>query len=155
MKQVVLCLAAGAAALWAADPAGFGYWPVSTLQNVEKTLAAKTNPKTKAAVEQLGKFGNHSFMVVHREGSGEAEVHEKQTDLMVVQSGQATMAIGGQLKEAKNTGPGEIRGVSIEGGRELKLSPGDVLNIPPLTPHQVIIGPGGQITYLTVKLDTP
>jgi len=73
----------------------------------------------------------------------------------VVQSGQATMVIGGQLKEAKNTGPGEIRGVSIEGGRELKLSPGDVLNIPPQTPHQVIVGPGGQITYLTVKVDTP
>jgi uncharacterized RmlC-like cupin family protein len=152
-KRMILWLAAGAALGWAADPAGFQYWPGPKLQEIDKALAAKTDAKSKVAVEQLGAVGNHSFVVVHREANGEAEVHETQTDVMVVQSGKATLVVGGQVKEGKKTAPGEVRGTSIEGGREIRLSPGDVLNVPAFMPHQVMIGPGEEITYLIVKVD--
>lgn len=154
-KQAALWLMIGAVAGWAADPATVQYWSASALQSTDKKLAAKTDPKSKSAVEQLGNAGNRSFVVVHREGNGEAEIHEGQTDVMVVQSGQATLVVGGKVKDAKTTAPGEVRGTAIEGGREIKVLPGDVVDVPYRTPHQMLVAPGGAVTYLIVKVDSP
>ncbi len=146
--------AVGAAVVWAADPGGFGFWKASELQGLEKSLSAKMDLKLKVATEPLGNFGNHSLIVVHREASGEVEVHEKQVDVMVAQSGEAKLVIGGKVVGGRNTAPGEIRGTSIEGGREMNLSPGDVVHIPAGTPHQVLVSPGARVNYLVVKVDS-
>ena len=52
--------------------------------------------------------------MAHREGSGEAELHETQADVFVVQSGEATLVIGGTVVDPKTTVPNEIRGPSIK-----------------------------------------
>ncbi len=152
-KNIFLCLLAGTAGLWAADPAGFSYWPGAALEETQRAVAAKVDPKTKTASQALGKFGNHSFILGRREANGEAEIHEKLTDLFLIRAGAAKFIIGGQLKDPKTTGPGEIRAASIEGGREIQVGPGDMLNIPPNTPHQTIVAPGGSVTYMVVKID--
>jgi len=138
--------------LWAADPPGVAYWSGTALKDIEKKLTPKINVQ-KVAIEQLGNFGNHSFMVVHREGDGEAEIHESQVDIFVVQTGQASVIVGGTVVGGKSTAPGEIRGSSIQGGEKKSLGPGDVMHIPAKTPHQVLVAAGKQLTYLIVKVD--
>jgi quercetin dioxygenase-like cupin family protein len=40
----------------------------------------------------------------------------------------------------------------VEGGEKQKMGPGDILHIPPKTPHQMLLEPGTQITYFTLKV---
>lgn len=141
--------------LLAANPPGFEHWRGANLRADGKKMAAKMDPKLKLAMQQLGKFGNHSFMVAHREASGEAELHETQADIFIVVGGAATLQVGGEVVGGKTTAPGEIRGVSIQGGQKTKMAPGDVLHIPAKTPHQVLVEAGGEFTYMIVKVDTP
>ena len=140
--------------LIAADPAGFALWSGKQLKGFEKALGVKVDPKTKIATEQLAKFGNHSAMVAHREGSGEAELHETQADLFVVQSGEATLVIGGTVVNPKTTALNEVRGSSIQGGDKKKLGAGDMVHIPARTAHQLMVESGKQFTYVIVKIDS-
>jgi mannose-6-phosphate isomerase-like protein (cupin superfamily) len=139
--------------LVAGEPAGFAHWSAASLQSYQEKLAAKVDPKTKSASEPLGRFGNHLFMIGRREGDGEAELHEGQADVFVVESGAATLVAGGEIVEAKTTSPGEIRGTSIRGGERVRLGAGDIVHIPAKTPHQLLIEPGGKFTYFVMKVD--
>jgi quercetin dioxygenase-like cupin family protein len=46
-------------------------------------------------------------------------------------------------------------GSSVRGGVEKRLKAGDVLHIPAKTPHQMLVEPGQQVTYMVVKIDAP
>lgn len=145
---------AAAAALWAAAPAGFELWKGSELRAMEKTLAPKINAQ-KLATQQLGSFGNHSLVMIHRQGDGEAELHETQADIFIVESGSAALVVGGKVVNGKTTAPGEVRGTAIEGGQKRPLAPGDIAHIPSRTAHQVLVEKGRQVTYAIVKVDAP
>ena len=145
----------GAGILLAADPAGFVLWRASELKALDQKLAAKMDPKSKSASEPLAKLSNHSFSLARRSGSGEAELHENQADIFVVEAGEASLVVGGQVVSPRTTAPGEVRGASIQGGSEKKLGAGDIVHIPAKTPHQVLIKPGKEFTYFVVKVDTP
>ena len=135
----------------AAEPAGYQYWSSAELKGLQKKLAPKINEQ-KVATERLADFGNHYILGAHREGSGEAEFHESEADIFVVESGTATLIVGGELRNAKTTAPGEMRAPSIQGGSRQKLSAGDIVHIPPKTAHQVLLDSGGQFTYFVVKV---
>ncbi len=143
-----------AALLAAADPAGFGIWKGSELKESGKKLAPKINQQ-KIATEALASWGNHNLMVAHREGSGQAELHERQADVFIVQSGEASLVVGGTVVDGKTSAPHEIRGPSIKGGVTKQLGPGDIVHIAAKTPHQMIVAAGKEITYAVVKVDTP
>jgi len=150
-KFISLGLLLAGLALPAGDPPGFHFWTASELKSFSKSLSPKINEQ-KVATEQLGAFGNYSFLMVHREGTGQSEWHGKQADIMVVQTGQATLVYGGSLVDGKATAPDEMRGTGITGGMEKKLAPGDVVTIPIKTAHQVMVPAGKEFTYLTVKV---
>ena len=120
----------------AADPEGFVYWP-------------------KGEPAKAPKFANHGLSVSHRDKDGVAEMHQKQTDIMVVQSGEAKLTVGGTIVNEKTETPGELRGTAITGGVTKTLSPGDVIHIPANMPHQFFVEKGKQITYFVVKVDNP
>ncbi len=103
-------------------------------------------------ITEKAPFSNHVLSISHRDKDGLVEVHDKFVDLMVIQSGEATLVVGGTVVEPATTEPGEIRGKSIQGGITRKLQPGDVIRIPAKTPHQFFIPAGGQITYVLVKV---
>ena len=69
LKYLVLLIPAAALA---ADPAGFVVWKSAELKGMEKKLAPKIDAQ-KVATQQLENYGNHSTMVAHREGDGQAE----------------------------------------------------------------------------------
>jgi len=145
----IAILAAGLAAA----PAGVQSWRAADFQALGKQLAGKLNAQ-KFANEKIGDYGNHSLLVTHRQASGEAEVHETQADIFIVQEGAATLVSGGKVVGGRTTAPHEIRGASISGGERRPLAPGDIVHIPAGLPHQVLLGPGRQFTYTIVKVDT-
>jgi mannose-6-phosphate isomerase-like protein (cupin superfamily) len=130
---------------------GVHVWRSTDITAKGKSLAQKLDAQ-KVASETIATEGNRTFMIAHREGSGLAEWHEKQADVMFISIGQVTMVYGGTIVDAKTTAPGEMRGPSIQGGTEAKLGPGDVLHIPAKVPHQMLLAPGAQVTYFVTKV---
>ncbi len=138
--------------MFAADPSGFVMFKAGDLKSYEKKLAPKLN-EHKVANENLAKLGKYRTLEVHREGDGEVEIHETEADLMVINSGEATLLLGGTVMNPKKSGPGEIRAPSMRGGEMKALAAGDVVYIPPNVPHQVMVAAGKQITYFVAKVE--
>jgi mannose-6-phosphate isomerase-like protein (cupin superfamily) len=139
--------------LLAAEPAGFHHWKSGELKTYEKSLESKLDPKTKSASERFGNFGaNSTAQISHREGDGEAEVHEMVADYFVAQTGEATLVVGGKLAQPRQTAQNELRAPGIQGGEKFKLTAGDIVVIPANMPHQLLIEKGKQFTYFVVKV---
>src|SRR5689334_2824800 len=81
--------------------------------------------------------GGRNYMVhaSRREGPGMVEVHTKDTDILYVLKGSATVVTGGTMVDGRNIAPDEIRGKEINGGESRKLVPGDAMIIPNGVPH--------------------
>lgn len=151
LKTIAALLLLSAAALPAGDPAGFHIWKSADIAAQGRELAKKIDAD-KVASETVATVGNRTFMIAHREGSGKAEWHEKQADIIMIQSGAVTVVYGGEVVDGKTTAPGEIRGTSIKGGSEALLGPGDVLHIPAKVPHLMKLAPGKTVTYFVAKV---
>jgi uncharacterized RmlC-like cupin family protein len=137
---------------FAAVPAGYEHWTAEQFGAHEKALhkAAKDG----LASETLGSWGNHLLLKTRREASsGRAELHEKQADLIIVQSGHATIIVGGKILNGQTSAPNEIRGTSIEGGERQALKAGDVVHVPARTPHQVV-DTSQAFDYIVLKVDS-
>lgn len=137
--KVILFLIFALSSAGAADPLGYVIWP--------KGLPPEGSP-------QKIQFEHHSWSLAHREKSGVVESHGTRTIVMIVQSGEATLVVGTDIVDPKNTSPTEIRGASIRNGIERKVSAGDVINMPAGLPHQFLLEPGKQITYIDVVVNT-
>jgi uncharacterized protein GlcG (DUF336 family) len=86
----------------------------------------------------------------HRDGPGEAEVHQAETDIFYVLDGSATFVTGGEIVEPRSTAAGEIRGKGLLGGAEQTIGKGDVITVPRGVPHwfKAVKAP---FTYFVVK----
>ena len=126
-------------------------WKSADIEAKGKALSQKLDAQ-KVASEVIATEGNRKFMVAHREGSGLAEWHEKEADIIMISSGQVTMVYGGTIPDSKTTAAGEMRGAAITGGTQVKLAAGDVLHVPAKVPHQMILAPGTQVTYFVAKV---
>lgn len=133
------------------QPGTVRVWKSTDIDSKGAALAKKLDAQ-KVASEVIATDGNRKFMVAHREGSGLAEVHDTEADIMMISKGQVTMVYGGTVVDGKTTTPGETRGSGIKGGTEVKLGPGDVLHIPAKVPHQMKLDPGTQVTYFVTKV---
>ena len=137
----------------AAVPAGYEHWTAEQFGTHEQALHKAI--KSGLASETLGHWGNHLLLKTRREASsGQAELHEKQADLIVVQSGRATIIVGGKIVGGRTTAPNEIRGTSIEGGERQALKAGDIVHVPVKTPHQVLLDAGQTLDYVVLKVDS-
>lgn len=86
-----------------------------------------------------------------RDAPGQAEVHTRDTDILYVLEGTATLVTGGNVVGGKEIAPDEIRGARIDGGATRELAPGQVVVVPNGTPHwfQAVPGP---FVYYVVKV---
>ena len=89
-------------------------------------------------------------MLSVRNKTGGSELHEHYADIFFVVDGEATLTSGGTMVDPKTTEPGEVRGSAVSGGVEQKLGKGDVVHIPPNTPHQLSI-PKGKSFHLLCR----
>ena len=153
LLSVAIVLLAFTSSLRAADPEGFGLWKGTMVKDSGKELASKIDDQ-KFAWQPLATYQNHLMGISHREGDGSAELHETQVDILIVESGEATLVVGGSMLAPKTIKPHEVRGTSLEGGEIKQLTPGDVVHIPAKVPHQLKIASGKTFTYLVIKVDS-
>lgn len=152
----LLCFLMFAVAVSAKDasaPEGFGHWTAAEVSRVGQALDQNAaNDPHRFAVQQLADYPNEAVLLVHRKADGQAEWHETQVDVIVVESGSATLVVGGTLLNGETVAPHEKRNGTIEGGARVQLSAGDIVRIPPRTPHQLLLNGGSEFSYLVVKV---
>lgn len=104
------------------------------------------------ATETLKKYATDYTMLAFRSQSGQAELHEKFADFYVVVAGQATLVSGGHIVNGATSAPGEVRGDSIQDGKETTLKKGDIVHIPANIPHQIMLAKGETFQYFIIKV---
>jgi mannose-6-phosphate isomerase-like protein (cupin superfamily) len=134
--------------LRAADPSAPLFWSARQMNDATQKAAAALNPDRHLGTERM----LDSAFIAFRNGSGEAEIHVKQADLLLIKSGSGTVLVGGKIVEGKPTAADEIRGKAIEGGTRYPIAAGDTLYIPANTVHQFVIEPGQSFTAMVVKI---
>jgi mannose-6-phosphate isomerase-like protein (cupin superfamily) len=77
-------------------------------------------------------------------------VHLRDTDILYLLSGSATLTTGGELVSPRQVERDELRGDGIAGGTQRRIGAGDVVVIPNGVPHwfERIDAP---VTYYVVK----
>jgi mannose-6-phosphate isomerase-like protein (cupin superfamily) len=121
------------------------------LAAMEKTLEQKVDASG-LATETLKKYASDYTMLAYRSKSGKAELHEKFADFYFVVGGEATLVSGGHIVNSSTTAPGEVRGDSVQDGKETKLKRGDIVHIPANIPHQLVLAKGATFQYFIVKV---
>ena len=145
------------------DQGGVVYWSAASLRQAHETLsaaAAQGQPSIDARdLVPIPATRTHAwnFLNRHMGANGQppgVEFHEGNTDIYFFVAGTGTLMTGGEIvsKEAIHGRPGESRGPSIRNGKGYKVKAGDVINMPPSTPHQSLPDPGG-FSYILVKVN--
>jgi quercetin dioxygenase-like cupin family protein len=125
-------------------------WAAQELTAIDADVARKARG-ARPSFTVLTRTPTSVAAVLHRARTGEAELHEEMGDYIIVRAGTGKLLVGGELVNSRNTGKGEYAAESIRGGEVHSLAPGDVVHVPPKTPHQVVLAPGEFITYLLIK----
>ncbi len=144
MKQVLLAGVMACGFLVAADAPP----PVSFVSH-EKVAEALAKGGGMVSAKDLSVSGSH------RVAAGQVEVHDKETDVMYVIEGTATLVTGGTMVGGKNTKPGQWVGTDVKGGDTRQLMKGDVVVVPAGTPHWFKEVPASGISYYVVKVIKP
>ncbi|HEV2133726.1 MAG TPA: hypothetical protein VGR47_05635 [Terracidiphilus sp.] len=133
------------------SPSGYHFWTKADLQKAGTGSGAKAMG-SHLMLNQLGAENGERFLMVHRDGAGEAEYHATDEDIMFVEAGHGTLTYGGTMENPRDTADNEKRAPGIKGGTQQPLAPGDVVTIPPRLPHQVTPHAGGTIDYFVLKV---
>jgi len=103
----------------------------------QPVMYVKSSDVASAFVKGMPLFENGQYKIhaSHRDASGMAEVHTRDTDIIYVLEGTATFVTGGTVVDGQVTATDEIRGKEIKDGTTYKLVKGDVMVVPAGTPH--------------------
>jgi mannose-6-phosphate isomerase-like protein (cupin superfamily) len=137
------------------------------LATVAKTASAPVSDQAIRVVSINGEY-NVGIGVVHRaktagRGAGNGVEHSQITEVYHVIEGSATFVTGGTIENAREmpadgqvvkvlNGPSSGGG-AVQNGVSRKVGPGDVVIIPPNTPHWFSEITSDQIVYLVVRVD--
>ena len=134
------------------DPHGYVRWDSAYIQEVADRLQRELGDSA-LVWETVGNYDGHSIYLVLRGRTGQAEIHETESDVQIGVRGTAVSVIGGALVDSRALPRKQRRGSSIDGGRRLPTGPGDLIHIPPGVAHQLLIEPGEPYMYLLFKID--
>jgi mannose-6-phosphate isomerase-like protein (cupin superfamily) len=174
LSLLALALCAGAASSQTAPPAP--HLPRGTATDVsaaevqatvQKTAAAPVSDQAIRVISINGEY-NVGVGVVHRaktagRSPGGGIEHSQITEVYHVIEGNATLVTGGTIENPRESaldgqvvkvlnGPSTGGGV-VHDGVSRKVGPGDVVVIPPNTPHWFSEITSDQIVYLVVRVD--
>ena len=82
------------------------------------------------------------------DAGNEAEVHDHWTHYIHILSGDTTLTYGGTVTNPRNTGPGQVRGSGITGGKSMQMHTGDFVQIPAGMPHLFVPAKGSKLHYV-------
>ena len=123
-------------------------WTTQQLADAQAKAKSIIDPEFHRGVQRL----TDSASLIYRVGPSEAEAHTDRADFIVVREGGGTILIGGTITDARPSGPGEIRGTAIEGGKPYRVTAGDSLYIPINVPHQFLVEPEQHLVTVIVKV---
>lgn len=148
----ILLLAHGCGRAVAQPPeaAGARLWTAADLRLWDKKLVSEMNG-TGAAYTYVLKGKAYGALVLHREATGDAELHVQVNDFFVVLGGEADVRVGGRVAGEKAVGAGEKRGRDLVGGTLYKVAPGDILFVPANRWLQVVITKGEVLRAMIIK----
>jgi mannose-6-phosphate isomerase-like protein (cupin superfamily) len=129
------------------------HWTAAQLLERAKHLQELAAKGEGSASETLEKYPHHYTMLAFRQKSGGGELHQNFADIFFILDGNATVVTGGSVVDQKESGPGEIRGASVQGGNRQEVKAGDVVHIPAGMPHQTLVAEGQTVTYFVVKVE--
>jgi mannose-6-phosphate isomerase-like protein (cupin superfamily) len=176
MRKVIFSAIAALFALLMASQARAQHTPRGTAVDiskaeieatVQKTISAPVSDQQIRVVNVNGDY-NVGVGVVHRAKTAGRDIaggveHSQITEVYHVISGNGTLVTGGTIQNAKevpadSTTVTVLNGPSTNGGPVMKgvsrkLAPGDVVIIPPNTPHWFSEITTDQIVYLVVRMD--
>jgi len=93
-------------------------------------------PGQAAVLEPLLHLAPYTANLEYRTATvGPAAVHLHEDEFFYMLEGSATVITGGKLVHPKQTNAGNLTGDSIEGGKAMQVSKGDVFVVPENTPH--------------------
>jgi glc operon protein GlcG len=98
-------------------------------------LGAETVQAAFAKGMPLTETGAYKVHASRRDRDGQAEVHDRDTDILYVLDGTATLVTGGQVVNGKTIAADELRGDAISGGEVRRLRKGDLVIVPSGVPH--------------------
>jgi mannose-6-phosphate isomerase-like protein (cupin superfamily) len=134
---------------------------------VQKTASERISDQAIRVVSINGEY-NVGVGVVHRSKTSGAQAgggieHSQITEIYHVIEGNATLVTGGSMDNLGEFPPDHpvvtvlngpsTRGGPIQNGVSRKIGPGDVVIIPPNTPHWFSEITSDQIVYLVVRVD--
>jgi mannose-6-phosphate isomerase-like protein (cupin superfamily) len=134
---------------------------------IKKTASAAVSDQAIRVVNINGEY-NVGVGVVHRArttgpNAGAAIEHSQITEIYHVMEGNAMLVTGGTIENARESSPDGMvvkvlngpstGGSGVQGGVSRKIGPGDVIIIPPNTPHWFSEITSDQIVYLVVRVD--
>ncbi len=168
MVAGIVLLTATAIAQSAPAPGGAAIdIPNSEIQAVaHRNAGAPVSDQQIRVISVNGEY-NVGVGVVHRAKTEKQSVggseHSQITEVYHVISGNGTLVTGGAIENAKErpasneavrilTGP-SMEGTRIVGGTSRQIGPGDVIVIPPNTPHTFTEITSPEIVYLVVRVD--
>lgn len=117
-------------------------------------------PLSDVPIRVVDAGGHNVGVAIVRRTVAESEsalVHNKITEVYVIQNGAGTLVTGGTIVNPAPIATSAVigpsaRGTDIQGGVRRRVKPGDVVIIPPGVPHR-FIELEGPITYLMVRVD--
>lgn len=84
----------------------------------------------------------------------DGEMHAEDTQIYVILEGAGEVIVGGEPRVSQQSQGTNYAGGPVEGGEAFRVSPGDMVVIPPLTWHQAIPDEGG-LSYTLIHIRTP
>lgn len=145
--QTSASVADTAAVQQSADSSSVEVYPAAKMSSIAAELA-----QTGSSGRTFGGHPAFHYVESRRVASGTPEIHDDWTDVTLVQAGRATLLTGGRVTGGALESAGEHRGGTIVGGAPRPITAGDMVIVPPGTPHQFQLGSGDSIRYLTIKI---
>ena len=143
--------------------APFGIFAVLTLgsfaiaADAPQKVTFVSHDKVSAALQKGGPLVAAPDLTVsgsHRDKPGQVEVHDKETDVIYMVEGEATLVTGGTVVGLQSTRPGQSIGTDVKDGETHHLTKGDVIVVPAGVPHWFKEVPRS-VSYYVVKVLKP
>jgi mannose-6-phosphate isomerase-like protein (cupin superfamily) len=127
--------AMAAAAPGAPPPPDKLYSSAADLAALIANARANAKPDVPNFIQPIARLSPYSANLEYRTGVGPAALHHRDAEMFTVIEGSGTMVTGGRLVGVDSPNPANLRGTGIEGGQSRKIAKGDVIWVPPETPH--------------------
>jgi mannose-6-phosphate isomerase-like protein (cupin superfamily) len=153
--STLLCILSVAPPATRAQNAGVKVYTQAQLLEMERQLREKEDKSKGVGSLSLETYDTRRTILGTRDKDGQSEMHAHVSDFFVVVEGEATLVFGGTMVNPKLGANGESLGDSVKDGQQEKLAKGDVVQIPPNIPHQLLVAPGKTFTYFVIKFKEP